>query len=85
MSEKHWIESILENGVVIYDLDNQGENVCEVVGDMANAHLIAAAPELLEALKKLLKWHDAFYSTGDADLPIFTEARAAIARAEGAR
>lgn len=46
----------------------------------ANARLIAAAPELLEALKALLKLHD----DGDYDGPDPAElALAAIAKAEG--
>ena len=43
-----------------------------------------AAPELLEALKKIVAWHDCFPPTsGEADLPIISQARAAIAQAEG--
>ena len=50
----------------------------------ANAHLIAAAPELLEALKGLIGWHDCFpMKEGEADLPVIATARAAIAKAEG--
>ena len=45
----------------------------------ANANLIAAAPELLEALKSLLF----FYTTEDDDEYGVIEAKAAIARAEG--
>ena len=58
----------------------------------ANAHLIAAAPDLLEALEDLRPILDAFergqtrYADlmGEADLvPEITKARAAIAKAKG--
>ena len=50
----------------------------------ADARLIAVAPELLEALKKIVAWHDCFPPTsGEEDLPIISQARAAIAQAEG--
>ncbi|ELR5271182.1 hypothetical protein EX227_12565 [Providencia rettgeri] len=51
----------------------------------ANAHLIAAAPELLEALQRLLKYHDDFYGIEqdeDSDHPL-SVAKAAIAKALG--
>lgn len=51
----------------------------------ANAHLIAAAPELLEALQKLLKYHDDFYGIEpdeDPEHPLAI-AKAAIAKALG--
>ena len=52
--------------------------------EAANARLIASAPELLEALKKIVAWHDCFPPTsGEEDLPIISQARAAIAQAEG--
>lgn len=47
----------------------------------ANARLIAAAPELLAALKALVADFDASVVTTD---PMLIEARAAIAKAEGA-
>lgn len=51
---------------------------------MANAALIAAAPELLDALKKLVGWYDCFQlKEGEADLPVIVKSRAAIAKAEG--
>ena len=50
----------------------------------ANAALIAAAPELLDALKKLVGWYDCFQlKEGEADLPVIVKSRAAIAKAEG--
>ena len=51
--------------------------VCE-----ANAHLIAAAPELLEALQNLLKVHE---GEGGTQHHAGDMARAAIAKAKGER
>jgi hypothetical protein len=59
------------------DLDPDGPENCE--GD-ANAVLMCAAPELLEACEKLVYWHGL---TGEADTPIVASARAAIAKAKG--
>lgn len=45
-----------------------------------NANLIAAAPELLEALKRIIEWDD----TGcDPSRAVLQAARAIIAKAEG--
>lgn len=54
---------------------------------VANAKLIAAAPELLQALRAMLRWTGALPPSESRDLPDFTEAdatciaRAAIAKA----
>lgn len=49
----------------------------------ANARLIAASPMLLDALKKIVAWQECFsLADGEADLPIISQARAAIAQAE---
>ncbi|HHR5857105.1 TPA: hypothetical protein ACS727_003670 [Providencia alcalifaciens] len=51
----------------------------------ADTRLIAAAPELLEALQRLLKYHDDFYGIEpdeDPDHPLAV-AKAAIAKALG--
>ena len=48
--------------------------------DQANARLIAAAPELLEALKALLAWSQAEYQSNPR---IDAQALAVIAKAEG--
>lgn len=45
----------------------------------ANARLIAAAPELLDALKDMLD----YYGTASANVEFLTKARAAIAKATG--
>ena len=59
---------------------------------LANARLIAAAPELLEALRRLLDEHAGQHSPGCVDLPPgydatrccpVAQARAAIAKATG--
>lgn len=45
----------------------------------ANAHLIAAAPDLLEALAEVVEWLE----LGDHAGPMHSKARAAIAKARG--
>ena len=47
----------------------------------ANARLIAAAPELLEALKDIVEWTE----LGDYEESFLAKARAAISKAEGAQ
>ena len=52
----------------------------DVARDVATGHLIAAAPDLLAALKELVNWWD--IDGGNLDRALST-ALAAIARAEG--
>lgn len=75
-------------------IDGEGNDIAQVSGDYenpavwpvmeANARLMAAAPELLEALKELADLFDDFVE-GKYRPDSFTSqpARAAIARAEG--
>ena len=68
------------------------DHVCQIIEtpdgeDHANAALIAAAPELLQALREV---ESLFFNQGDTRpytwqerLPILARARAAIAKAEG--
>lgn len=75
---KGWVVRIDEpNGLPIANLSMQSE---------ANARLIAAAPELLEALKACVQRLDAVWDSGmetEDDLIALRTARAAIAKAEG--
>jgi len=93
MTSKHtpgqWViaNSDAYNTVVIA----QGAEICTVIehqgGDRkANARLIAAAPELLAALRGAMeRWGDVIGSQDHdfEDAAVLSRARAAIARAEG--
>jgi hypothetical protein len=69
--------------VVIADGPGIGKPiVCERVRTADNAHLIAAAPELLEALKELARMVDGTLQGYGILEPSITTARAAIAKAE---
>lgn len=66
---------------VWYDVDGTGAEIAGRIGEEANAHLIAAAPEMLAALEDIVR----YVSPGD-DIPfaaMLEEARAAIAKAKG--
>jgi hypothetical protein len=52
--------------------------------NVANARLIASAPELLEALKALVKMHSNYFGIDGAWDEEFNKANKAIAKAEGA-
>ena len=68
--------------VVAYDTDKgRGVQVALVDSGSANARLIAAAPELLEALIAL---YDDALELDIEKRPLYVAARAAIARATGA-
>ena len=57
--------------------------ICPVkIADEANAHLIAAAPELLDALRALVQVYEKVGGPLAVD-PKVADARAAIAKAEG--
>jgi len=52
--------------------------------DQANARLIAAAPELLEACKAVVKWAEVFGPITSENIePFIQQCGAAIAKAEG--
>ena len=78
-----WIE-FADQGDTVAILPAMCEGtICEFQSTVtrANARLIAAAPDLLEALIKLMRWMDG--SEGDEQVPpvYLVKARAAIARA----
>ena len=62
------------------DEDNQLVTAREV---KANARLIAAAPDLLEALEEFSREYDGFEDGNGDPCPVLAKARAAIARARG--
>jgi hypothetical protein len=73
-------------GVIHVFVDNQGgtPSVCKLIGPdkEANARLIAAAPDLLEALSDVVKFWDSIVPT-DCVNDMHIKARAAIAKATG--
>lgn len=80
-------------GTLVYALNEDGFNrFCALVQDAhtakqeleANARLIAAAPELLEALEQFVAWVDAPCESAFSDSQL-ASARAAIAKAKGGR
>lgn len=82
---KHWNNQSLAHIEVTFGMD--GECVCDTVYEMADANLIAAAPELLEALQLVMSeksggdkscGHNGFTCTCPYD-----KAKAAIAKALG--
>lgn len=46
---RHWNNENLEDLAIVYG--NDGEHICDTVYEEGDAHLIAAAPDLLEALE----------------------------------
>jgi|DEB0MinimDraft_3_1074331.scaffolds.fasta_scaffold04028_3 hypothetical protein len=68
----------------------KGEQICQVPKNSADARLIAAAPELLEAAEKLEQWlgpiAKVFWAEDDAEtehLQALDALRGAIAKARG--
>jgi len=71
------IYSSSEYGVgEVWDINNNGEN-------KANAHLIAAAPELLKALEALLRDAETMAAISGLNIRTIEPARAVIAKAKG--
>lgn len=59
-------------------------NDCEMFSEIrANAHLIAAAPAMYEALKALLAYEDDRPEAGTRGAEVYTMAETALAQAEG--
>lgn len=77
--------SVAERGVVAHVLDPEGGSVVE---RHANAHIIAAAPDLLEELREArnaLQWYRETFPEADGrgDDEVIARIDAAIAKAEG--
>ncbi len=61
-------------------------HICTWSGRTADSHLIAAAPDMLEALDRLVQWHDKYCGHSRPKSQIFIaldKARQAIAAAKG--
>ena len=70
-------------GVKLWEDDADAPGVGLNILPRANARLVAAAPELLEALEAALLRCEDCGTSGDAHCPACESARAAIAKAEG--
>lgn len=60
-----------------------GESIDDAAEEEANARLIAAAPDLLEALQDALSWIGKLSDWAGAEDPNIERYRTAIAKAEG--
>jgi hypothetical protein len=82
------VRSQSETWPLVDELGNEegrtGVFIANTGDNKANARLIAAAPDLLEALKVILRDHMAVHGVGDLEMqPALFQARAAIAKATG--
>jgi hypothetical protein len=66
-----------------YASANKAASEAEFERCLANAHLIAAAPEMLEALESAVAFFDAHKKTDGIDYDVANELRAAIKKARG--
>lgn len=84
---QHWNNKALTHLEITFGED--GECICDTVYQRADANLIAAAPELLEALQEILQIGDIHHSAIEAKHPLHDfeswemKARAAIKKALG--
>ena len=80
---KHWNNPDIENWIITYTDD--GERIVDHVYEAADAHLIAAAPDLLQALEAMLDADRAYEYGGytESELAAIKQSRAAIAKARG--
>lgn len=84
LGDSIWIEGPNFKDNVICDMVGREERGVLTSEDVANAHLIAAAPELLEALEELLKLYtETDFDVCGLDLPFVDKANALIAKTKG--
>jgi len=82
------VRSQSETWPLVDELGNEegraGVFIANTGDNKANARLIAAAPDLLEALEVILRDHMAVHGVGDLEMqPALFQARAAITKAKG--
>lgn len=76
----HWNNPALENIEITHG--EEGECICDTVYEEADAHLIAAAPEMHDALSSIIEcWDGPLYK--HEMLPSIEKARKALAKARG--
>lgn len=78
---QHWNNKSLTHLEITFGED--GECICDTVYQRADANLMAAAPELLEALQDCVEWLEINAYSGTAEHAAIENARAAIAKALG--
>lgn len=64
-------------------IDDRGKSIAIGVDDIVQARLIAAAPEMLKALRSVVAEHEGDDEESFMPLPTMELVRAAIAKAEG--